>query len=98
MKPRQAQRYLLSLNVNYETSVHEHSWQTIHKNTKGKVLNVSTGGVCISTGEALRVGQVIRMALPLPHVEVTAPTLAEVRWVKTQEEKGTYHAGLRFLL
>lgn len=98
MKPRQAKRFLLSWDVSYETSVHENTCQTVYDKTKGKVLNVSAGGVCLLTNEPLKVGQVLRMALPLPNVEATAPTLAEIRWVKKQNEKGIYQAGLRFLL
>jgi c-di-GMP-binding flagellar brake protein YcgR len=98
MKPRHAQRFILSLNVSYETSVHQNSRQTIYDKAKGKVLNVSAGGVCLLTDEALKVGQVLKMALPLPSVEATTPTLAEVRWVQKQNKKGIYQAGLRFLL
>ena len=98
MIPRQAQRFLLSINVTYEMSVHENSWQPAEKPTRGKVVNVSTGGLCLMTDEALKVGQVLKMALPLPTVEATAPTLAEVRWVKKENPKGDFQAGLRFLL
>ena len=98
MIQRQAQRFLLSINVTYEMSVHENSWQPVEKPNRGTVVNVSTGGLCLMTNEALEVGQVLKMALPLPRVEVTAPTLAEVRWVKNESSKSGYQAGLRFLL
>lgn len=98
MIQRQAQRFLLSINVNYEMSVHENSWQPVEKQPNGKVVNVSTGGLCLLTDEVLKVGQVLKMALPLPSVAATAPTLAEVRWVRKENEKGSYQAGLRFLL
>jgi len=98
MIQRQAQRFQLSVDVTYEMSVHENSWQAVEKQTKGHILNVSTGGLCLLTDEALKVGQVLKMALPLPSVEATAPTLAEVRWVKKGNPQGDYQAGLRFLL
>jgi c-di-GMP-binding flagellar brake protein YcgR len=98
MIQRQAQRFLLSINVTYEMSVHENSWQPAEKPTRGTVVNVSTGGLCLKTDEALTVGQVIKMALPLPTVEATAPTLAEVRWVNKGNPGAAYQAGLRFLL
>jgi c-di-GMP-binding flagellar brake protein YcgR len=98
MIQRQAQRFLLSINVTYEMSVHENSWQPAEKPTQGTVVNVSTGGLCLMTDEALKVGQVLKMALPLPSVEATAPTLAEVRWVQKENSAGTFQAGLRFLL
>jgi len=98
MTPRQAQRFLLSINVTYEMSIHENSWQPADKPTRGTVVNVSTGGLCLMTDEALKVGQVLKMALPLPNVDATAPTLAEVRWVKKESSPISYQAGLRFLL
>ncbi|HET6464335.1 MAG TPA: PilZ domain-containing protein [Nitrospiria bacterium] len=98
MIPRQAQRFSLSINVTYEMSVHENSWQPAEKPTRGTVVNVSTGGLCLTTDEALKVGQVLKMALPLPNVEATAPTLAEVRWVQKENPTGIFQAGLRFLL
>jgi len=98
MTQRQAQRFLLSINVNYEMSVHESSWQLVEKQIAGTLMNVSSGGLCLLTNVALKVGQVLKMALPLPSVEATAPTLAEVRWVRKEESQGHYQAGLRFLL
>ena len=98
MIPRQAQRFLLSIYVTYEMSVHENSWQPAEKPTRGTVVNVSTGGLCLMTAEVLKVGQVLKMALPLPSVEATAPTLAEVRWVKKENQTNHFQAGLRFLL
>jgi len=98
MTQRQAQRFLLSINVTYEMSVHEGLWKPAEKLNRGKIVNVSTGGLCLLTDEALEIGQVLKMALPLPRVDVTAPTLAEVRWVKNESPKSGYQAGLRFLL
>ncbi|HTN42193.1 MAG TPA: PilZ domain-containing protein [Nitrospiria bacterium] len=98
MTQRQAQRFLLSVIVNYEMSVHESSLRPVETPVAGKLMNISNGGLCLLTDVSLKVGQVLKMALPLHSVEATAPTLAEVRWVRKEDSQGSYQAGLRFLL
>lgn len=96
MEKRQAQRFPLSEKVHYEPSVHETSMQTVR--IEAQIQNVSAGGLCLLTKEALKTAQVIKIALPLPSVEASTPTLTEVRWVREDSGKGVYQAGLRFLL
>jgi len=50
------------------------------------------------TRERLETSQIVKISLPLPHVKMSTPTLAEVRWVRKDPGKRLYRAGLRFLL
>lgn len=102
IEKRQSKRSFLSEKVTFEVSTH----LSLHALNESKspikidsqIKNVSEGGVCLMTTEPLEASQVIKISLPLPHVKITTPTLAEVRWVKKEAGKDHYQAGLRFLL
>lgn len=106
MERRQTRRFPLSRKVTYEVSAQ----QTSHLPAKqagaskavasitAQILNVSDGGICLLTREALKTDQIIKVDLPLPAAKATAPTLAEVRWISKGPGKDDHQAGLRFLL
>jgi c-di-GMP-binding flagellar brake protein YcgR len=99
---RRSKRSSLSEKATCEVSSHlllhkargNQSTTIINSNIK----NISEGGVCLMTKERLETSQIVKISLPLPHVKMSTPTLAEVRWVRKDPGKRLYRAGLRFLL
>lgn len=99
---RQSKRSSLSEKATCEVSSHlllhrvrgSKSTTIINSNIK----NISEGGVCLMTRERLETAQIVKISLPVPHVKMSTPTLAEVRWVRKDPGKRLYRAGLRFLL
>lgn len=64
---------------------------------KGKLLNLSNEGMKISTTKLIEKGVILKVLFPFLRGKVNVPSLAEVRWVK-KKGKGTYYAGLSFLV
>jgi len=99
---RQSRRSFLSERATCEVSSH----LLLHRAPGNKsttlinsqIKNISEGGICLITRERLENAQIVKISLPLPHVKMRTPTLAEVRWVKKESDKRSYRAGLRFLL
>jgi hypothetical protein len=71
-----------------------------HRNSEreGAVINVSKDGVCLLMEKTIDPAGVIKIALPIPDVTVTTPTLAEIRWVKKIPWRESCFAGCRFLI
>jgi len=65
---------------------------------EGQIQNVSEGGLCIVTDEALAHTQLVEIGLPLPVPKMAARTFVEVCWVRRENGQASYTAGLRFLL
>jgi c-di-GMP-binding flagellar brake protein YcgR len=95
---RQSQRVPLLGRVTYEVSVHQVVNDPEAAPMEGQIQNVSKGGICMLTNEALANTQVVEIGLPLPVDQITTPTIVEVRWVRRGSGQDTYMAGLRFLL
>ena len=105
------ERYLLSQRVTFELSAPLALRESRSEEAEGNAQNVSEGGLCLSTEQSLEESQIIKIKLPIPNVDATTPTLAEVRWVKKDLKSGTqgsaqvpakqdgnhYLIGLRFL-
>jgi hypothetical protein len=105
------ERYLLSQRVTFELSAPLAMQESRSEEAEGDAQNVSEGGLCLSTDQSLEESQIIKIKLPIPNVDATTPTLAEVRWVKRDSTIGThgtvrvpskedgnhYLIGLRFL-
>jgi hypothetical protein len=67
---------------------------------QGILLNISDGGMCILIDRQVRVQETLRIRVPTECSKTTAPTLAEVRWIK-QGQLGHHDlhlVGLSFLL
>jgi c-di-GMP-binding flagellar brake protein YcgR len=95
---RQSQRVPLLGRVKYEVSVHQVANNPEAASMEGQIQNVSKGGFCMLTNEALTNTQVVGIGLPLPIDQMTTPTIVEVRWVRRGSDQDSYLAGLRFLL
>ena len=48
----------------------------------GLTVNVSSGGLCLLTEWSPKLGEIVRVHVPLSTVGATTPTLADVRWVR----------------
>lgn len=99
---RQTKRSILHQKVILETSTHLGHQTPLKNNPAGsripsKTIDVSEGGLCLLTQEPLQTAQIVKLNLPLPKVDVTTPTLAEVRWVQREKSGPNHKVGLRFL-
>jgi hypothetical protein len=108
---RKHPRYPTSLTVNFETSSSLTMQKSHQAEADGNTHDLSAGGLCLITDQALEKSQIIKIRIPIPNVSATMPTLAEVRWVKKQPIQSPpaaqpisrqtggqrYIAGLRFL-
>jgi hypothetical protein len=63
--------------------------------SSGKSVDISGGGLGLTTAFVLRKGEVLRLQLPVYEVDVTIPVFAEVMWTKSMDDQ--YRTGLRFL-
>ncbi len=101
LERRSTKRSPLGEKVSFEVSTHlaysRHLDSDPGTRLKSHIQDVSDGGVCLLTREPLEAAQIVKLNLPFPHVDVSTPTLAEVRWVKRLPSKKGYQAGLRFL-
>ena len=65
-----------------------------------ELLNLSKGGLCLRTEEAVKVKTIIRIEIPLPHTSELFAVQAEVVWSEsTSDGSGNdkpIHTGLRF--
>lgn len=66
----------------------------------GLTVNVSSGGLCLLADWSPKLGEIVRVQLPLSTVEAKTPTLADVRWVRPLpfEGNGLVMAGLKFIV
>ncbi len=108
---RHHKRYPLSQTVTFEVSAPLTFRESLHEEAAGSTQNVSEGGLCLMTKQALEEAQIVKIKLPIPNVVATTPTLVEVRWVKKDSDTGQstfrqppegqdsnhYLVGLRFL-
>lgn len=61
----------------------------------GTSVDISSGGLGVTTSGALRKGDVLKLNLAVSDMQVTLPILAEVMWLRQVD--GEYRAGLQFL-
>ena len=61
----------------------------------GESLDISGGGLGLTTECVLRKGDVLRLQLPVYDTDITIPVFAEVIWTKPADDR--YRTGLRFL-
>lgn len=65
---------------------------------RGKIHNVSEGGICLGVDHRLSPFDLIRGEVILPNVAVGIPSLLQVRWTKQMSNRPQYRVGLQFLL
>ncbi len=69
-------------------------------NLTGLTVNVSSGGLCLLVDWFPKLGEILRVHLPLATVGAKTPTLADVRWVRPLpfEASGLIMVGLKFIV
>jgi hypothetical protein len=65
---------------------------------RGRIRNISAGGLCFETAQPLRVSSLVRCEIPLAKVPVAVPTLLQVRWARPDHGEYNYRIGLQFVL
>jgi len=63
---------------------------------RGIATDISANGLCLTTQDAVRENQIIKINLPIHGVPVQTPTLVMVRWVTAQN--GGYKAGMMYVV
>lgn len=66
----------------------------------GLTVNVSSGGLCLLADWFPKLGEILRVHVPLSTVGATTPTLADVRWVRPLpfEGSGLAMVDLKFIV
>jgi len=65
---------------------------------RGKIENISTGGVCVRAKQPLELSHLVRCELRLPGVPARIPFLAQVRWSEKRSGASPYRVGLQFVV
>ncbi|HVO65415.1 MAG TPA: PilZ domain-containing protein [Syntrophales bacterium] len=91
---RAFKRKIFNRTVNFELSALEASRRE-NVVMSGEAINISSGGIGLSTTCALRQGEVLRLYLPSVARSASLPVFSEVVWVR--QSGGHVEAGLRFL-
>ncbi len=91
---RAVKRKIFNHPVRFELSaIEEGRRENIHMS--GDAMNISSGGIGLSTRCALKRGEVLKLYLPAIARSASLPVFSEVVWVR---QAGAYvEAGLRFL-
>jgi hypothetical protein len=74
-----------------------HKGRDSQKEIRGRIQNVSDGGICIMTSSALTVSSFVCCELSMLEVPVTIPTLMQVRWSARRGNANEHITGLRFV-
>ena len=91
------------LPVSSEIIGHELSLLGLPEETKkivrGRVEDISQGGICVQTSHPLTVSFPIRGELAFPATPVAVPVILKVQWTqKISPKDHRYRSGLQFLL
>jgi hypothetical protein len=93
-KKRAFKRKIFNRPVIFELSaIGEDRGENINKS--GEAINISSGGIGLSTTYALKQGMVLKLYLPAIARSAALPVFSEVVWVR--QTGGHVEAGLRFL-
>lgn len=92
---RSNSRHLYSEEIRFETMV-TGAEMVRSAQYRAHCLNISQGGLAISTAYKLRERQIVKLSLPLKGFDVTVPVLAEVLWVKAANRHN--RAGVRYVI
>lgn len=63
---------------------------------EGKAVDISEGGICLITKEAMYENQIVKINIPIPGIPVQTPALAMVRWTRPYHDR--HKAGLMFVI
>ncbi len=61
-----------------------------------ETLNISHGGLCITTQSPLLQGEFIRLKLQIEDTKIKIPSFAQVKWVRPIN--GNFELGIEFLV
>jgi c-di-GMP-binding flagellar brake protein YcgR len=65
---------------------------------RGRVQNLSRGGVCVLSDRPLQQHAVVVCEIALPDLPLLIPTVMQVRWEQKRDVEGEQHlVGLQFL-
>jgi hypothetical protein len=64
----------------------------------GVVTDISSGGLCLLTGDEADVSGPVRCEIVIPQFAVGIPTLLQVRWMRRDNVHQTNRMGLQFLV
>ncbi|MCI0528170.1 MAG: PilZ domain-containing protein [Nitrospira sp.] len=99
MERRQVPRVTLRRAITYETGVlPDGQLMLAGKRLSGSLINISNGGICITTRRRLSKDMVLKVNLPVSEISPAAPTLAQVMWVMSNTKRREYRTGLRFII
>jgi hypothetical protein len=99
MERRQVPRVAMWRAITYETGLlPEGQLALAGKRLSGSLVNISNGGICITTSHRLKRNMVLKVSLPVSEVSPAAPTLAQVMWVISNPRGKVYRTGLRFII
>ncbi len=93
-KKRAFKRKIFNRPIEFELSAIETGrGENLHKS--GEAINISSGGIGLSTTCALKLGEILKVNLPAIARSASLPVFSEVVWVR---QVGAHvEAGLRFL-
>ena len=63
---------------------------------RGRVQNISTGGFCVLTDQAMKVSNLVRCEVRLLKIPVAIPVVLQVRWIHRNSEEYAYKVGMQF--
>lgn len=90
---RKSVRQPFSKEIDFETMVAGRRKTGIAQH-RAHCLNISRGGLGVTTGFQPRDGEVLKLSIPFrKHIEL--PVFAEVMWTKAEADR--FRAGMRFL-
>jgi c-di-GMP-binding flagellar brake protein YcgR len=96
---RQIPRVALRRAITYETgALPDGQLLLAGKRLSGSLVNISNGGICITTRYRLNKDMVLKVNLPVSEISPAAPTLAQVMWVSGNPKRREYRTGLRFII
>jgi hypothetical protein len=96
---RQVPRVALRRAITFETGVlPDGQLMLAGRRLSGSLVNISNGGIGITTRCRLDRDMVLKVNLPVSEISPAAPTLAQVMWVLDSPKRREYHTGLRFII
>lgn len=92
--PRTSDRVYLSKCLRFKESSSTGECKIID----AEIVNISPGGMCISTNRTLSPGQIIRILLQFQDTEIEVPSIVAVMWSRPKEDNiEICELGLQFL-
>ena len=93
---RSAPRQVFNKIIQYKLTVKEKETdRLVNKKLTGVCIDISQGGLRITSDFIIEQGQVLELSLPVDATDIFSPVFAEVMW--SMPERGNISNGLRFL-